>query len=446
MKLYKTLMAALAVAAVTAPLTSCDDDFDRPPVIVPVATYEVNMAIADFKEMFWSYAQDNKYTVIPCNQEGDSIILGGRITSTDIDGNIYQQVIVEDESGAINFGVNMYDINQKYQYGQEVRINVTGMLVGGYGHLMQIGGLYNGSLGRMDEAVFTTHAQVNGLPDRAAAEALVMDVTIDDLVAKKADQAALRQLQSRFVRFTGVHFEGGGKLAWSDAPTQTGYTARNLLNADGVALAFRTSNKCTFAADILPTGTGTVVALLGYYNNDWQLAMSNPATDCYDFDGVPVGNLFEALFTDGMNGFTIENVKALPDGKEVWVQDAKYGMKATAFISSVNYEADAWLISPVIDLAGLDKASLKFDHAINYFTSVDVAKTEATVSIREAGSTAWTLLTIPEWPTNSDWTFVSTGAIDLSAWAGKKVQIGLRYTSTAAKAGTWEVKNLTVSR
>ena len=44
------------------------------------------------------------------------------------------------------------------------------------------------------------------------------------------------------------------------------------------------------------------------------------------------------------------------------------------------------------------------------------------------------------------WSFVPTGDISLSAYAGKKVQVAFRYTSTASKAGTWEIKNLTVKK
>ena len=50
---------------------------------------------------------------------------------------------------------------------------------------------------------------------------------------------------------------------------------------------------------------------------------------------------------------------------------------------------------------------------------------------------------IPTYGTNNDWTFV-TAAVDLSAWAGKKVQIGFKYTSTTSAAATWEIMNVVV--
>ena len=453
MKAYnKIILAALAVASGAA-MVSCDDDFDRPPVIVPVATYEANMAIADFKAEFWDQIKSGVVTV-PVNADGDSIILGGTVVTTDAYGNVFQQLVLEDESGALNFSISMYDINEKYQYGQEIRVNVTGMMVGSYSGLMQMGALYNGGIGRMEEATFTTHAQVNGLPDKAAAEAFIADMTMADLVANATNQEFLQKYQSRFVRLSGVKFNGGGTLKWTDNPGQNGYTARTLTDAEGNSLDFRTSNRCTFASQILPAGTGNVVVLLGYYNNKWQLSMMNPETDCTDFDGTrsepegPTGdNIFAESFTSGKGDFVIENVTVPASMPDIWKHDSKYGyMIATAYDSSAktNNASESWLISPVIDLVGQDKAYLSFEQALNFFASIDAAKTEATVSIREEGATKWTALTVPSWPTAMSWTFAPSGDIDISAYAGKKVQIGFRYTSTASKAGTWELKNVAI--
>ena len=47
------------------------------------------------------------------------------------------------------------------------------------------------------------------------------------------------------------------------------------------------------------------------------------------------------------------------------------------------------------------------------------------------------------WPESDSWTFVDATA-DLSAYAGKTIEIAFVYTSTADVAGTWEVRNVTV--
>lgn len=208
MKLYKSLFAAVA-AATSLGFAGCSDDFDRPPVIVPEATYEVNTAISEFKEMFWDIAQGNSSTTIPVNSDGDSIILGGRIISSDKDGNVYQHIYFRDESGALDIRVHGYDLYESYPMGQEVRINVTGLLVGGYGKQMQIGTLYNGSVGGIEPEVFRARAQRNGLPSAEDAEPYT--VTLSDLGQWIINKEELIKWQCQLVRIENVSFVGGGQ-------------------------------------------------------------------------------------------------------------------------------------------------------------------------------------------------------------------------------------------
>ena len=65
--------------------------------------------------------------------------------------------------------------------------------------------------------------------------------------------------------------------------------------------------------------------------------------------------------------------------------------------------------------------------------------------VRAEGATEWTDLEIPTWPGTTSWAFVNSGEIDLSAYVGKKVQIGFKYESSDAGADTWEIKNVKVT-
>lgn len=453
MKLYKSIFAVLAVAATSGAFVSCDDDLDRPPVIVPVATYEANTSIAEFKELFWNAAQNNTPETIPVNANGDSIIIAGRVISSDKDGNVYQHIYVRDESAAIDFRIYGYDLYESYHIGQEVRINVTGLLVGGYGTQMQIGVWYTNantgatSLGGMDKNEFLVRAQRNGLPTAADAEPYT--VTLTDLNAWKNDKEKLIYWQCQLVKFDDVSFVGGGELAWCDTKGEGKTTTRYLQDAAGNQIQVRTSDKCTFASDILPKGTGSLTAILGYYNGTWQLTVMDPESACggdFEFVETPGASedaIFSESFTSGIGDFTIQN-ENLPEGlSAVWTYNSKYGMVATAY-NSGDFASDSWLISPEIDLTDQTTAFLNFDQALNFFSNLDVAKTQATVNIREAGSSDWTTLSVPAYPTSMSWTFVNSGDIDLSAYVGKKVEIGFHYVSTAEKAGTWQIKNVSV--
>ena len=47
-------------------------------------------------------------------------------------------------------------------------------------------------------------------------------------------------------------------------------------------------------------------------------------------------------------------------------------------------------------------------------------------------------------PLVNKWTFVSSGEMDLSAFAGKKIQVAFKYGCSAAGADQWEINDLEV--
>lgn len=147
--------------------------------------------------------------------------------------------------------------------------------------------------------------------------------------------------------------------------------------------------------------------------------------------------------TDGIGSWTLTDKTKPSEIDAIWKYNSKYGMVATAYVNSTNYASESWIISPKFDLSGASKATLTLHHAINFFTSVDVAKTEVLVKVSTDG-TNWTNLTLTGWPEKLGWTFFDSTA-DFSSYAGKKdVQIAFVYTSTAEKAGTWEVEKVTI--
>ena len=156
----------------------------------------------------------------------------------------------------------------------------------------------------------------------------------------------------------------------------------------------------------------------------------------------PTGAIFFESFASGKGDFTIDD-KTLPEGLTyVWYEDTQYkNMKASAFKDEVKYATESWLISPEVDLTSVTAAYLLFEHTGKHFgTMAD----EATVYAKKAGG-EWAKLTIPTYMSGNDWTFVSSGAINLKDYVGGKMQFAFKYVSTSNAAGTWEIKNVCVS-
>ena len=155
----------------------------------------------------------------------------------------------------------------------------------------------------------------------------------------------------------------------------------------------------------------------------------------------PAATGLTAKFETGMDNFTINNITLPADLSFVWKHDAtnKY-MKASAFKKPTNYAAESRLTSPAFSLAGKTSATLSFKHAAKFFAN---AANEFKVQVSTDGTT-WHDVAVSAYPTGTDWKFIDA-TCDLSAYAGKAtVYIGFLYTSTATKAGTWEIKDVEV--
>lgn len=156
---------------------------------------------------------------------------------------------------------------------------------------------------------------------------------------------------------------------------------------------------------------------------------------------APANALFYETLEKGIGSFTIQDVKVPEQIGFVWEYTSQYKcMKATAFANPNNYESESWLISPDIDLTAVSDAYLTFEHAGGYFGT---ASEEATVWIAKAEG-EWEPLVIEKNNYPTSWTFIEAGNWDLKAYVGNTVKLGFKYSSTAKKAGTWEVRNVMV--
>ena len=224
------------------------------------------------------------------------------------------------------------------------------------------------------------------------------------------------------------------------------FTAPTLTNENSVAVVYSSSNTDvadvnaeTGAVTLKAAGETTITAAVPESNTSYYGSASYTLTveELVTVNTFP----FSETFADTFGKFLIED-KSLAEGLSfVWSKNSGY-VKASAYANKKDNAAESWLVSPLFDLTNASAPNMLFEHAVNYFTDLAAAKQEATVWVREGDEGEWTKLEIA-YPEELGWTFVSSGSIDLSAYVGKTIQIGFKYTSDA-KAGTWEIKNFKV--
>lgn len=174
---------------------------------------------------------------------------------------------------------------------------------------------------------------------------------------------------------------------------------------------------------------------------------------------LPAGarEFFSLDLTKGTQGFTFDQGEAIdkngnlvPDF-ETWKYSSQYGLVATGGVANVDVEkskavmTDALAISPEIDLSDYVNIRMMVHQAGNYFNNAENFSQMTSTLIRVVGTEEWEELQIPRLPAGNSWTFTDSGYIPLDDYAGKKVQIGFRYTSTITLSGTWEIDKLTVA-
>ena len=441
----KIKFIALAFLALT--LGSCMGDGYADPDLtekVPASPWGNNslreknvISIADLKTQFATIINsDNGYKQI----EKDMMIKAV-VTGNDVSGNIYNQVSVQDASGAIIIAINGSGLSGYLPVGQEILVNLKGLYIGSYKKLPQIGGvntkLSDGSLGmgKIERAIWNEHFKILN-PGEADANTVVPE---EFDLTKLTDAAYMNANVGKLMTLKKVKFaSANGTNVW--APDDTN-TSLELIDAEtgkrisSSNLVVRNSGYSKFANEVIPKGVFDITGIFTRYNNTWQIVLRN--TD--DLKSVVLAYISEP-FDASQGNFTIDNIK-LADGVEfVWKwASAAYGMKASGYVNGSKQELQSRLKSPAIDLKSAKSAKLMFDQAINFASDM---KQECKVQISTDGKT-WTDLDVQGYPTENSWTFVSSTA-DLTKYCGKTIYIGFLYSSSPTGAPTWEVKNFAV--
>lgn len=264
-------MAIVAMAISTA---SCSEDFDTPDIDAPVASLKPNTTIAELKATYWNPA-DNYIDTIRVAQSGEHLVIAGRVISSDRAGNIYKSLVIQDATGALALSINANSLYVDYRVGQEVVIDLTGMYIGKYSTLQQLGfpdysAGYGWQATFMPYEFFRAHSQLNGYPRPEAIDTLT--ISIADL-SNSAEN--LQKYQSQLVRFNNVYFPEGGEAAFCSAYKEN--TNRDLKDEYGNTIVVRTSGYANFWSTKLPEGHGDVVGILSSYksgsNTVWQLLL-----------------------------------------------------------------------------------------------------------------------------------------------------------------------------
>ena len=301
MKTMKYLkLALLALVAVFATTSCMDDDWKDPnSETSPYGNNSIQetnvVSIAELKN---TYGPKQKDEINDTVRIADGTQIKGIVTGNDIEGNIYSQISIQDESDkpGIIISVAQGGLSGQLQIGQEVLINVGGLYYGTYRSQPQLGVAYHDSSkdqnypSRISRADWQNRFKVIGKPDASKIKVQVFSTNPDASkgelnVADLLDADVAYKYAGCLVTLKGVEFAmGDGKttLAPEDEGKTLGYGVTRYFKGydkTNKQIGIRTSCYAEFAANLVPQGVVDVTGVLSCYkssakcNHTVQLAL-----------------------------------------------------------------------------------------------------------------------------------------------------------------------------
>lgn len=301
MKTMKYLkLALLALVAVFATTSCMDDDWKDPnSETSPYGNNSIQetnvVSIAELKN---TYGPKQKDEINDTVRIADGTQIKGIVTGNDVEGNIYSQISIQDESDkpGIIISVAQGGLSGQLQIGQEVLINVGGLYYGTYRSQPQLGVAYHDSSkdqnypSRISRADWQNRFKVIGKPDASKIKVQVFSTNPDASkgelnVADLLDADVAYKYAGCLVTLKGVEFAmGDGKttLAPEDEGKTLGYGVTRYFKGydkTNKQIGIRTSCYAEFAANLVPQGVVDVTGVLSCYkssakyNHTVQLAL-----------------------------------------------------------------------------------------------------------------------------------------------------------------------------
>ena len=271
MRAMKVGVLAFLIPHFSFLISSCmDNDWDIPGTdgseYGNQAVTETNlMTIAQLKQKYATVIYNGSYV-----QFTEPTQIKGVVTGNDVQGNIYNQIAIEDGTGSIIICIAQGGLYGQLQVGREILVELQDLYIGSYGQQPEIGTPYTNKNGRtyvsrMPRGLWQLHYKMLGLKTVSAVE-------FDKTKLGNADY--MKENCGRLMTIKGVKFQGanGKKVFAADKDKDAANSVnRSLQGISSNQLVVRTSTYADFANKPLPQGEVDITGIFTRYNNTWQI-------------------------------------------------------------------------------------------------------------------------------------------------------------------------------
>ena len=191
------------------------------------------------------------------------VIFSGIVVGDDASGNIYKQMVLQQDSSGIAIQVDVSNFNTDYPIGRRVFVKAKGLFIANDGGNYEIGISSAGIVGRIPAALLSQYL-VKGK----------WGLSVTPKVYQIGDPAIPT---NTLVKFTNVEFAPG---SYGVAYAATSGSNLDIKNCAGDILTLYSSNYSTFALERTPTGKGSITGVYTMYAGSGELQIR----DLYDVD------------------------------------------------------------------------------------------------------------------------------------------------------------------
>lgn len=434
-KIFQLIMILMAFAAIS----SCvqDDDYSVPSslgeeenkALAKLIATGTEVSFADVKAMY----QEGEF-IEPVDTD---IYIIGYVTSSDKTGNFFKEFYIQDSpsnpTSGLKIILNQVDTYNQFNIGREVYVSLKDLYIGeervGNG-ITTIGG------GTETDQYGTTVTSLN-------------DIQVGRSLLRSAVTSEMTPLVVTFPELTNDHVgllvtvenvEFADNLAGKRYfdPIQQYDTQRTLQSCGGfdyTEFPLETSGFSTFKYELLPTGNGSITAVVSKTFDGASLILALNTTDDVNMDGERCSLLdptdFTTIFSEDFESATNNTNLDFPgwtnfaeEGSRVWREKTFSGNGYTEFstFGSGDDVNVAWLVTPGIDMDAQSNEFLNFKAAQHHLESPENTM-EVFVSTDFDGTNVlgatWIAVAANLPSQANDWyDFVDSGLIDLSSYTG----------------------------
>lgn len=265
----KSIYFFLFLAVLGLTFNACvDQDFDEPPVRV-LPSLEANATIKQVKDLHTLGSNATEIT--------EDWIIAGTVVADDESGNLYQQLVIEDESAGVIIRLGNTGLYTLYPVGTEVFVRLQGLYVNDFNNLYQIAGDETGGL--IPSPLIGEYV--------VAGETKEVTPTPTSLEEIFGSQATFDNLLSRLISLEDMQFADVDLGDTYAVPGGGSGQNRTMVDCFGNSITVRNSDFADFAGEDIPEGNGPVVGVLSVFGTTVQLTLRN--TDDVQFTGTRCG-------------------------------------------------------------------------------------------------------------------------------------------------------------